>query len=387
MSNLVLPEVHLKLKNLCREFSEAELQPVAASLDRQQMFPTKQIKKLANLGIMGIMVDKKYGGSGVDSLALSVAVEEISRGCGGTGTIVSIHNALYAGLVNKIGTDEQKIKFLPDFIENGIVGCFALSEPGSGSDAVNMRTVATREGNSWVLNGTKAWVTNGIEGGAIIVIARTDISKGHKGVSAFIVSTNTPGLTRGKRDDKLGIRAASSCNIILDNVIVPSENMLGNEGDGFKIAMSGIDVARIGIASQALGISQAALDCALDYAGQRIAFGSAIIKMPAVQQRLAKMATRLEAARLLTWKAAWLRDNGHPFTMAASMAKLTASQTATYVTHNCVQILGGMGYVTDMPAERHYRDARITEIYAGPTDIQYLVIADNLVKEHGLNTK
>ncbi|XP_025414550.1 short-chain specific acyl-CoA dehydrogenase, mitochondrial-like isoform X2 [Sipha flava] len=379
--------VHTKLKNVCREFSEVELRPIAATLDNKQIFPSKQIKQLADLGIMGLVVDKKYGGFGADSLAMSVAVEEISRCCGGTGTIVSIHNALYAGIMNKIGTPDQKTKFLSHFIKNGIVGCFALSEPGSGSDAANMCTVAKRKGNNWVLNGTKAWVTNGIEGGAIIVIARSDLSKGHKGVSAFIVPTNSPGLTKGKRDDKLGIRAASSCNIILDNVIVPTENMLGNEGDGFKIALSGIDLARIGIASQALGISQAALDCAIDYAGKRIAFDNAIIKLSAVQQRLAKMATRLEAARLLTWKAAWLRDNDQPFTKAASMAKLEASQTATFVTHNCIQILGGVGYVKDMPAERHYRDARITEIYAGPTDIQYLVIAENLAKEYGLKTR
>lgn len=372
---------------MCREFSEAELRPVAATLDKQQMFPSDQIKKLADLGILGVVVDKKYGGSGADSLALSIAVEEISRCCGGTGSIVSIHNALYAGIINKVGTPEQKLQFLPDFISKGIVGCFALSEPGNGSDAANMQTIAKREGDHWILNGTKAWVTNGIEGGAIIVMARSDVSKGHNGVSAFIVPTNTPGLTRGKRDDKLGIRAASSCNIILDNVIVPVENMLGNEGDGFKIAMSGIDLARIGIASQALGISQAAMDCAIDYAGNRTAFGNAIIKLSAVQQRLAKMATRLEASRLLTWKAAWLRDNNHPFTKAASMAKLEASLTATYVTHNCIQILGGIGYIADMPAERHYRDARITEIYAGPTDIQYLVIADKLAKEYGYKTR
>lgn len=387
ISCLVLPETHSKLKNVCREFSEAELRPIAATLDKEQIYPSNQIKKLADLGILGVVVDKKYGGSGADSLALSVAVEEISRCCGGTGSIVSIHNALYAGILNKVGTPEQKSQFLPDFINRGIVGCFALSEPGSGSDAANMHTTAKREGNHWILNGTKAWVTNGIEGGAIIVMARSDVFKGHKGVSAFIVPTNTPGLTKGKRDDKLGIRAASSCNIILDNVIVPAENMLGNEGDGFKIAMSGIDLARIGIASQALGISQAAMDCAIDYAGNRTAFGNAIIKLSAVQQRLAKMATRLEASRLLTWKAAWLRDNDRPFTKAASMAKLDASQTATYITHNCIQILGGMGYVTDMPAERHYRDARITEIYAGPTDIQYLVIAEKLAKEYGYKTR
>ncbi|VVC26513.1 Hypothetical protein CINCED_3A025222 [Cinara cedri] len=382
----MLPEVHSKLKKICREFAEAELKPVASILDKQQIFPSDQIKKLAGQGIMGILVDQNYSGLGANSLALSVAVEEISRCCGGTGTIVSIHNALYAGIINKIGTPEQKMKFLPES-NNGIVGCFALSESSSGSDAVNMQTVAKREGDHWILNGTKAWVTNGIEGGAVIVIARTDLSKGHKGISAFIVPTSTPGVTKGKRDDKLGIRAASSCNIILNNVIVPAENMLGNEGDGFKIAMSGIDVARIGIASQALGISQGALECALNYAGKRIAFGKAIIKMQGVQQRIAKMATRLEAARLLTWKAAWLKDNERPFTMAASMAKLEASQTATYVTHNCIQILGGMGYVTDMPAERHYRDARITEIYAGPTDIQYLVIAENVAKEYGFATR
>ncbi|XP_050423983.1 short-chain specific acyl-CoA dehydrogenase, mitochondrial-like isoform X2 [Adelges cooleyi] len=387
ISSFILPEAHQKLKKICCDFSETKLRTIAAKLDKEQLFPSNQIKELANLGLLGILVDKNYGGSEADALALSVAVEEIAKCCGGTASIVSIHNALYADIINRIGTPQQKEVFLPNFVNGNNVGCFALSEPGSGSDAVNMQTTAIHDGNEWVLNGTKAWVTNGIEGGAIIVIARTNKIIGHKGVSAFLVPTLTPGLTRGKRDDKLGIRAASTCNIILENVRVPYENLLGNVGEGFKIAMSGIDVARIGIASQAIGISQAALNCAVEYAGQRKAFGNPIIKLSAVQQRLAKMVTKIEAARLLTWKAAILKDNGHSFTKAASMAKLAASKAATYITHNCIQILGGMGYVSDMPAERYYRDARITEIYAGPTDIQYFVIADNLAKEYGLKIR
>ncbi|XP_050549194.1 short-chain specific acyl-CoA dehydrogenase, mitochondrial-like isoform X2 [Daktulosphaira vitifoliae] len=336
---------------------------------------------------MGILVEKKYGGFDGDTLALSVAVEEIARYCGGTSSIVSIHNALYADTINRLGTIEQKNNFLSDFVNGNKIGCFALSEQDSGSDAANLKTTAKKCGNEWILNGTKAWVTNGIEGEAFIVIARSNESGGHNGISAFLVPSKIAGLSRGKKEDKLGIRASSTCNIILDNVRIPNENLLGNEGEGFKIAMSAIDLARIGIASQAIGISEAALECAIKYAGQRIAFGNPIINLTPVQIRLAKMVTKIEASRLLTWKAAKLRDSGQTFIQDAAMAKLVSSETATFVTHNCIQILGGMGYIKDLPAERYYRDARITEIYAGPTDIQFLVIADNLAKKYGFKIR
>ncbi|XP_075238186.1 short-chain specific acyl-CoA dehydrogenase, mitochondrial-like [Lycorma delicatula] len=382
-----LSETHQMLQNTCREFSDNELKPIAAKLDKEHLFPAEQIKKMGDLGLMGVYVSEEYGGAGLDTLALSLAVEEIARGCGGTGTIVSVHNTLYVGLIDKMGTKKQKENFLPSFTNGTAVGAFALSEPGSGSDASNMLATAKRENDCWVLNGTKAWVTNGIEAKAAVVFANADKSKGHHGICAFIVPIPTPGLSLGKKEDKMGIRASSTCNLILEDVRVPLENLLGKEGEGFKMALATLDGARIGISSQALGIAQAALDCAVDYASKRISFGVPILKFQTVQSRLAEMAVRLEAARLLTWRAAVLRDSGQRFTKESSMAKLASSEAATFVSHGCVQILGGMGYVTDMPAERHYRDARITEIYAGITDIQKLVIADMVAREYGLNTR
>lgn len=382
-----LPETHKMLQKTCRDFAEGELKPIAAKLDREHLFPEEQIKKLGQLGLMGINVSEEYGGPALDSLALSVAVEEIARGCGGTGTIVSVHNTLYANVLDQLGTKEQKDKFLVGFTDGTHVGCFGISEPGAGSDVGAMLTTAKLDGDEWVLNGTKAWVTSGYEAKAAVVFATVDKSKKHKGITAFLVPIPSPGFSLGKKEDKMGIRASSTCNLILEDVRVPREHVLGEVGGGFKLAMNMLDGARIGISSQALGIAQAALDCAVDYASKRIAFGGPIIKLQSVQQRLADMALRLEAARLLTWRAAVIRDTGERSTKYSSMAKLASSEAATFVAHNCIQILGGMGYVTDMPAERHYRDARITEIYAGVTDVQKLVIADNVAKEYGISTR
>lgn len=382
-----LPETHKMLQKTCRDFAEGELKPIAAKLDREHLFPEEQIKKLGQLGVMGINVSEEYGGPALDSLALSIAVEEIARGCGGTGTIVSVHNTLYANVLDQLGTKEQKDKFLVGFADGTHVGCFGISEPGAGSDVGAMLTTAKLDGDEWVLNGTKAWVTSAYEAKAAIVFANVDKSKKHKGITAFLIPIPTPGFSLGKKEDKMGIRASSTCNLILEDVRVPREHVLGEVGGGFKLAMMMLDSARIGISSQALGIAQAALDCAVDYASKRIAFGGPIIKLQSVQQRLADMALRLEAARLLTWRAAVIRDTGERSTKYSSMAKLASSEAATFVAHNCVQILGGMGYVTDMPAERHYRDARITEIYAGVTDVQKLVIAENVAKEYGISTR
>ncbi|PNF39059.1 Short-chain specific acyl-CoA dehydrogenase, mitochondrial [Cryptotermes secundus] len=382
-----LPETHKMLQKTCRDFAEGELKPIAAKLDREHLFPEEQIKKLGQLGLMGINVSEEYGGPALDSLALSIAVEEIARGCGGTGTIVSVHNTLYANVLDQLGTKEQKDKFLVGFADGTHVGCFGISEPGAGSDVGAMLTTAKLDGDEWVLNGTKAWVTSAYEAKAAVVFATIDKSKKHRGITAFLIPIPTPGFSLGKKEDKMGIRASSTCNLILEDVKVPREHVLGEVGGGFKLAMSMLDGARIGISSQALGIAQAALDCAVDYASKRIAFGGPIIKLQSVQQRLADMALRLEAARLLTWRAAVIRDTGERSTKYSSMAKLASSEAATFVAHNCVQILGGMGYVTDMPAERHYRDARITEIYAGVTDVQKLVIAENVANEYGISTR
>lgn len=367
----------------CQHFAEKELLPVASRLDKENMFPAEQIRKLGLIGAMGILVSEEYGGAGRNTVELISAVEEISRCCAGTGAIVNIHNALFADVIDKYGTPDQKKEFLPTFVNGENVGSFALSEPGSGSDAANLKTTATSTTNGWILNGTKAWVTNGHEAKAVIVFASTDRNKGYRGITAFIVDIPTEGLSLGRKEEKLGIRASSTCNIILEDVRVSKNNILGVENGGFKLAMSALNCARIGIASQATGIGQAALDCAIEYASKRTAFGKSILKLQAVQHRIARMETQLQAAKALTYAAAHARDQKVSHVKEASIAKVFASEAATSISHNCIQILGGLGYVSDMPAERHYRDARITEIYGGPTDIQLLLIADQVAGERG----
>uniref|UniRef100_A0A8C2H239 Short-chain specific acyl-CoA dehydrogenase, mitochondrial n=1 Tax=Cyprinus carpio TaxID=7962 RepID=A0A8C2H239_CYPCA len=339
-----LPELHQMMRQTCRDYAQKELAPIAAQLDKDHKFPAKQIQELGGMGVMAVEVPESLGGAGMDYLAYCLAVEELSRGCASTGVIVSVNNSLYLGPI---------LKF---------VGCFALTEPGNGSDA--------------------AWITNCWDASATIIFATTDKSLRHKGISAFLVPMPHPGLSLGKKEDKLGIQASSTANIILEDCRIPLSNMLGERGMGFKIAMQTLDSGRLGIAAQALGIAQAALDCAADYAHKRTAFGALIGKLQAIQFKLADMALAIESARLLIWRAAMLRDAKKPFTKEAAMAKLGASEAATFVSHQAIQVLGGMGYVTDMPAERHYRDARITEIYEGTSEIQRLVIANNILKEY-----
>uniref|UniRef100_A0AAY4B5Z3 Short-chain specific acyl-CoA dehydrogenase, mitochondrial n=1 Tax=Denticeps clupeoides TaxID=299321 RepID=A0AAY4B5Z3_9TELE len=377
-----LPETHQMLRQTCRDFAGRELAPIAAKLDKEHSYPAKQVRELGDMGVMAVEVPESLGGTGLDYLAYSLAVEEISRGCASTGVIVSVNNSLYLGPVLKYGTEEQKKLWITPFTTGEKVGCFALSEPGNGSDAGAASTMARQDGNQWVLNGTKAWITNSWDASAAVVFATTDKSLKHKGISAFLVPMPHPGLSLGKKEDKLGIRASSTANLILEDCRIPLENMLGERGMGFKIAMQTLDSGRIGIASQALGIAQAALDCAADYSLKRMAFGAPIGKLQAIQFKLADMAVAVEGARLLTWKAAVLKDSRKAYTKEAAMAKLAASEAATYISHQAIQVLGGMGYVTDMPAERHYRDARITEIYEGTSEIQRLVIANQVLKEY-----
>jgi butyryl-CoA dehydrogenase len=375
-----LPETHEMLRKTCRDLADKELIPVAAALDREHRFPEEQIVHLAELGLMGVTIPEEDGGAGLDDLAYAIAVEEISRGCAATGTIMSAHNSLYCEPVSKWGTPGQKQRFLNSFAAGEKLGCFALSEPGNGSDAAALRATATLEGDYWVINGTKAWITNGYEASAGLILAATDRAKKHKGISAFLVPMPTQGLSLGKKEDKLGIRASSTCNLIFEDCHIPRDNLLGEPGQGFKIAMATLDAGRIGIAAQAVGIAQAALEEAAAYSLQREAFGAPIANLQAVQFKLADMALRIDSARLLTWRAAELRDQGERYTSEAAMAKLAASETATFVTHQAIQVLGGNGYVSEFPAERHYRDARITEIYEGTSEIQRLVIANNVLK-------
>uniref|UniRef100_A0A671SUH4 short-chain acyl-CoA dehydrogenase n=1 Tax=Sinocyclocheilus anshuiensis TaxID=1608454 RepID=A0A671SUH4_9TELE len=360
-----LPELHQMMRQTCRDYAQKELAPIAAQLDKDHKFPAKQVKELGAMGVMAVEVPEK-----------------LSRGCASTGVIVSVNNSLYLGPILKFGTEEQKKQWITPFTTGERVGCFALSEPGNGSDAGAASTLAQQEGDEWVLSGTKAWITNCWDASATVVFATTDKSLKHKGISAFLVPMPHPGLSLGKKEDKLGIRASSTANIILEDCRIPLGNMLGERGMGFNIAMQTLDSGRLGIAAQALGIAQAALDCSADYAHKRTAFGAPIGKLQAIQFKLADMALAIESARLLTWRAAMLRDAKKPFTKEAAMAKLAASEAATFVSHQAIQVLGGMGYVTDMPAERHYRDARITEIYEGTSEIQRLVIANNILKEY-----
>ncbi|XP_055609339.1 short-chain specific acyl-CoA dehydrogenase, mitochondrial-like [Uranotaenia lowii] len=376
-----LPETHQMLQKTCRDFADSELVPIAAKIDRDHLYPGDQIQKMGELGLMAVAIDEKYGGTGLDYLAYSIAMEEISRGCASAGVIMSVNNSLYLGPIDRYGNEEQKQKYVAGYTDGKTVGCFALSEPGNGSDAGAASTVATLKGDRWVLNGNKCWITNAYEAESAVVFATTDKALKHKGISAFIVPKSAKGFSLGKKEDKLGIRGSSTAQLIFEDCEIPKENLLGQPGLGFKIAMQTLDAGRIGIASQALGIAQASLECAVDYANKRVAFGKPISKLQAIQSKIADMATNLESARLLTWRAAWLKDNKKPYTKEAAQAKLAASETATFCAHQCIQILGGMGYVSDMPAERHYRDARITEIYEGTSEIQRLVIAGQIIKE------
>ncbi|ELT94208.1 hypothetical protein CAPTEDRAFT_157883 [Capitella teleta] len=378
----MLPETHKMLQQTLRDFSDNELKPIAAKLDREGTFPEDAIRKLGDLGVMAIEVPEELGGAGLDYLAYAVAMEEVSRGCASTGVCVSVNNSLYMTPLLKNATEEQKQKWIVPFTNGERVGCFGLTEPGNGSDAGAASTTAVDAGDHWVLNGAKMWITNGYEAEASIVFATTDKSKKHKGISAFLVPKPTPGLSLGKKEDKLGIRASSTCQLIFEDCVVPKENILGNPGNGFKIAMETLDAGRIGIAGQAIGIAQAAFECALDYSGKRESFGQPICKLQTIQNKLADMEVRIQSARLLNYHAAMLKDSGKPYSKEAACAKLAASETATFVSHQAIQVLGGMGYVSDMPAERHYRDARITEIYEGTSEIMRLVIANNLLKEY-----
>ncbi|XP_071480051.1 short-chain specific acyl-CoA dehydrogenase, mitochondrial-like [Diadema antillarum] len=377
-----LPEEHEMLRKTCRDYADRELAPNAAEWDKNHIYPAEQVKGLGELGLLGVSVPEKYGGTGLDYLAYAIAMEEISRGCASTGCIMSVNNSLYLGPLMDFGTEKQKDEFVRPFLNGDRVGCFALSEPDNGSDAGAASTTARLDGDHWVLNGAKMWITNGYEAEATVVFARTDKAMKHRGISAFIVPKPYDGLSLGKKEDKLGIKATSTCQLIFEDCRIPKENILGQEGMGFKIAMTTLDAGRIGIAGQGLGIAQAAVDCAVDYATKRTAFEQPISRFQIIQTKLADMEVRVESARLLTWKAAMLKDAGLPYTKEAAMAKLAASEAATYCAHQAIQVLGGMGFVTDMPAERHYRDARITEIYEGTSEIQKLVIAGQMLKKH-----
>lgn len=378
-----LSETHQMLQKTVRDFAEGELKPIASKIDKDHKFPKDQIKQMGELGLMAVSVPESLGGTGLDYLAYAIATEEISRGCASAGVIMSVNNSLYLGPIEKFGNDKQKEKYIIPFTNGSKIGCFALSEPGNGSDAGAATTTAQINNDNIKINGTKSWITNANEANGIVLFATTDKTKKHKGISALIVDSPIKGLEIGKKEDKLGIKGSSTCSLMFEDCLISKDNILGDLGMGFKIAMMTLDSGRIGIASQALGIAQASLDCAIEYGVKRLSFGRPIASLQLIQQKIADMSLKIESARLLTWRAAYLKDNHKTFTKEAAMAKLAASEAATYCSHQAIQILGGMGYVTDMPAERHYRDARITEIYEGTSEIQRLVIANNIIKEYG----
>ncbi|MCU9593895.1 acyl-CoA dehydrogenase [Caldibacillus thermolactis] len=373
--NFKLTEEHEMIRKMVRDFAINEVGPTAAERDEEERFDREIFDKMGELGLTGIPWPEKYGGIGSDFLAYAIAVEELSRVDASVGVTLSAHTSLAGWPVYKFGTEEQKQKYLRPMAEGKSIGAYCLTEPGSGSDAGNMKTIARKEGDHYVLNGSKIFITNGGVADIYIVFALTNPELKHKGTSAFIVESSFPGFKVGKKEEKLGIRSSPTTEVIFEDCIVPAENLLGEEGDGFKIAMMTLDGGRNGIAAQAVGIAQGALDAAVSYAKEREQFGKPIMKNQGVSFKLADMATNIEAARLLTYQAAWLESEGLPYGKASAMAKLFAGDTAMKTTIEAVQVFGGYGYTKEYPVERFMRDAKITQIYEGTQEIQRLVIS------------
>ncbi|HWY27193.1 MAG TPA: acyl-CoA dehydrogenase [Candidatus Angelobacter sp.] len=380
--NLELTEEQKLLQKSVREFAEAEVKPHAKEIDETHRFPRDTFQKAAELGLSGIAVPENYGGAGMDHICYSIVIEEISRVCASTGTILSVQNSLFCDPILRFGNEEQKQKFLVPFARGEKIGCYALTEPQAGSNAAALTTKAVLKGDRYIVNGTKAWITNGGAADAAVVYVNTHPEKGEKGITALVVEKGSKGFTVGKEEKKLGVNATACTELSFSDCEVPAANRIGNEGEGYKIALSTLDGGRIGIASQATGIAQGAFEAALSYAKQRQAFGHPIADFQAIQFMLADMSTEIDAARLLARRAAWKQDSGGRFSMEASIAKLFASEMSTRVTHKAIQIHGGYGYSREYPVERAYRDARITEIYEGTSEIQRLVIAAWVLKAY-----
>ncbi len=375
-----LNEEQMMVQEMARNFAQKELLPIAADLDEQVRYPVEVVKKMADLGLMGMAISEEYGGSGFDYISYVIAMEEISRACAGTAVIMSVNNSLVCEPIYRFGTEEQKKEVLTPLAKGEKLGCFGLTEPGAGSDAASQKTVARRKGDSYLVNGTKNFITNSPRSDYCILFTMTDKSKGYKGITSFILDMRSEGVTVGKNEKKLGIKASESASIILEDVEIPVKNRLGEEGGGFRVAMQTLDAGRIGIAAQALGITRACLEDGIAYAKERKQFGSPISSFQAIQWMISDIATELEGARLLTYRAASLKDRGKRFSKESSMAKLFASETAMRASVKCIQIHGGYGYIKEYPAERHFRDAKITEIYEGTSEIQRIVIAHELLK-------
>ena len=373
-------EEQLMIRQAARDFAQTELKPGVIERDEHQKFPAEQVKKLGELGFLGMMVSPQYGGSGMDAISYVLVMEELSKVDASASVVVSVNNSLVCYGLEKYGTEAQKQKYLVPLAKGEVIGAFCLSEPEAGSDATSQRTTAIDMGDHYLVNGTKNWITNGSSASTYIVMAQTDASKKHHGINALIIEKGMAGFTVGPKENKMGIRGSDTHSLMFTDVKVPKENRIGEEGFGFKFAMSTLEGGRIGIASQALGIASGAHELAVKYAKERKAFGKTIADLQAIQFKLADMATEIEAARLMCLKAAWLKDHGKPYTQAGSMAKLFASEVAMRTTVEAVQIHGGYGFVKDYHVERLMRDAKITQIYEGTSEIQRIVISREVLK-------
>lgn len=382
--DMQLSPEHEMIRKMAREFAQQELAPIAAEIDEQARMPAETIRKLGEVGFLGLMVPEEQGGAGLDALAYVIAVEEIAKACASTATVMSVQNSLVCAGFESYGDDAQKAAYLPRLARGELLGAFALTEPEAGCDASALRTVARRDGDCYVLNGTKHFITNGALADVTLVLAMTDPTQGTRGISAFIVEKGTAGFAAGREEHKMGIRGTSTCELIFEDCRLPLASRLGTEGQGYRIALALLDGGRIGIAAQAVGIAQAAFEAALAYAQTRRQFGQPIASFQAIQWMLADMSTRIEAARLLTIKAALAKEaarkSGGRFSREAAQAKLYASETAVWVTNRAVQIHGGYGYMKEYPVERYYRDAKITEIYEGTSEVQRMVISGALLR-------
>ncbi len=373
-----LSNEHLMLRQMYRDFAENEVRDLAAEVDEEEKFPWETVRKMAKLGMMGVYFDKKYGGGGADVLAYAMCIEELAKVCGTTAVVVSAHTSLCCAPIYEFGTEEQKMKYLPDLLSGKKVGAFGLTEPSAGTDASGQQTTAVLDGDHYVLNGTKVFITNGGVAETFVVFAMTDKAAGNRGISAFIVEKSFPGFSIGREEKKMGIRGSSTTELIMEDCIVPKENLLGKIGQGFKIALHTLDGGRIGIASQALGLGEGAINEAVKYTKERVQFGKRISQFQWTQFQLANMATQMQAAQYLVYAAACAKDRGEDYSTHAAMAKLFASEAAGDVTRKAVQLFGGYGYTREYPVERMMRDAKITEIYEGTSEAQRMVIAKSL---------
>lgn len=379
--DFTLTEDHKMIRDAAREFAQERLKPGVIERDTHGTYPADQVREMAEMGFMGIIVDSKYGGAGLDYISYALIIEELSKVDNSCSVIVSAHNSLACWGIQEYGTEEQKMKYLPKMASGEWIGAFCLSEPEAGSDATSQRTTAIDMGNHYLVNGTKNWITNGKTANVYIVIAQTDREKGHRGINALIIEADTEGVSTGVKEDKLGIRSSDTSSVMFQDVKVPKENRIGPDGFGFKLAMKTLDGGRIGIAAQALGIASGAYELALNYSNERVAFGKPINQHQAIAFKLSRMATQIEAARLVLYRTAWLKDNGKDINRSAAMAKLLTSEVAMETTIEAVQIHGGYGFVKEYHVERLMRDAKITQIYEGTSEIQNLVISRSIITE------